>query len=936
MKLRLIIALILGFTASLTSVFAQKNEFSCNHSELQQKLWDENPQMKADFEAFLQSAKSVEYINGKKRTKYIIPVVFHILHENGVENITDDQVINQVAILNKDYNKLNADTTKVDPAFKNLIANCGFEFRLATKDPLGNCTNGINHIYTHLTNGASDNSKLNQWDRSKYLNVWVVKTIGKEGVAGNAYLPIGASFEGFYRDGVLIKNEYIGDIGTGNAYRSRALTHEVGHYLGLSHVWGGDPDPEHLCGDDGIEDTPVTRGYSSKCPKPSLHNRSRWYDKVNKVYVKDYQTCRTYLTQTNNLDSVKINNGTKDVSFVNSNGVKIFGAEAVGVGSNSTKNKEFLFTNWESGGLNTDTTFANQIGAINLNKYYQTKITLSENKLLGISKMYFKTTRDTNGVKSIVVRSSIDNYTKNLNISSSNPAFTRKINNELYIKKDTSLSFITNVTLDTTNFVDLRDTDTITFRIYGWNAEKDNGSFGIDSLNFDVYTGEIENVENFMEYSYCSTMFTKKQAALMTASLNSPLSNRSNLHTAKNLEETGVLTPQLCKPVADFSVTLKKDKSTKGNFICKGSTINFKNQSWGATTTKLEWFFEGGSPETSTESNPEVVYSTAGYKKVRLIATNDLGSDTLTRDSYIYVSDDAPYYAGPIVETFEKGLPWHWLIDSDNSRWTSVSTNGKSNSGAMKLQNYKNISKLNSYNEDYFFYNRIAGSKQSIVTPAIDLSTATEVNLTFDYAFATDAYKDSAITDKLNIYTSSNCGELWLLKKTIAGPIVATDNLTTNTLLTAGNYSGKDFAPNSDVLWKTFTLPLKISSKDSNIRVKIEFVASEYSNNLYLDNISINGTLQIKESPLTAMDITVKPNPTSSSEGITINYIANNEAVNFELTDVHGKVIVSEDNRTKNSNVEHTMKLENSLNAGYYYLKITQGNYSTTRKVVVM
>ena len=155
-------------------------------------------------------------------------------------------------------------------------------------------------------------------------------------------------------------------------------------------------------------------------------------------------------------------------------------------------------------------------------------------------------------------------------------------------------------------------------------------------------------------------------------------------------------------------------------------------------------------------------------------------------------------------------------------------------------------------------------------------------------------------------------------------------------LLTAGNFSGKDFAPKSDVLWKTFTLPLKISSKDSNTRVKIEFVASEYANNLFLDNISINGTLQIKESPLTAMDITVKPNPTSTTEGITINYSANNEAVTFELTDVHGKLIVSESNKTKNSNVEHIMKLENSLNSGYYYLKVTQGNYSTTRKVVVL
>jgi hypothetical protein len=929
MKLRLIIALILGFTASLTSVFAQKNEFSCGHSEMQQKLWDENPQMKADFEAFIQNAKSFEYTNGKKRAKLVIPIVFHIIHEYGVENISDAQVFDQMEILNKDFNKLNGDTTEVHPAFKDLIANCGFEFKLATKDPLGNCTNGINHIYSHLTNNASDNSKLNQWDRSKYLNVWVVKTIGKQNVAGYALFPGSAMFnETWMMDGIILKHEYIGKIGTSNVDRSRALTHEIGHYLGLPHVWGFNNSPEVECGDDFIEDTPVTKGYKSCPTKRSLANP---------------QTCLTDLAGVFTLDSVKVNSGNIDSTNYNfSDSVKYSQLKAIGVSNNSTQSGVFSFDNWSIGGVDKDTTFVNQLGAIDLGKYYELKLKANKNHLLNISKIVFKTLRDTNGIKSIAVRSSADNFSSNLSIKSNNTKIARSINNELYIFSDTTKSFVSTVTLPSDNtFKDLADNNEVTFRIYAWNAEKSEGTFILDSLSIQGVTGAIENVENYMEYSYCSVMFTKKQAERMTAVLFSPISGRNNLHTAKNLEETGVLSAQTCKPVADFSVNLKRDNSIKGNLICKGSIVKFNDQSWGSTIKNLNWYFEGGSPETSNDANPEVVYTTAGYKKVRLIATNDKDeSDTITKESYIYVSDDAPYYSGPIIEGFEKGLPWHWITENDNSRWSSVSSNGKSNSGAMKLQNYKNISDIllkdKTHEEDYYYYKRLAGSKQSIITPAIDLSNATDVNLTFDYSFATDAYIDSLITDKINVYTSTNCGESWSLKKTIAGPKTKTNSLTLNTLLTAGNFSGKDFAPKSDVLWKTFSLPINVTSKDSNTRVKIEFIASEYANNLFLDNISINGTLQIKESPLTAMDITVKPNPTSPSEGITINYTANNDAVTFELTDVQGKVIVSESNKTRNSNVEHTMRLENTLNSGYYYLKITQGNYSTTRKVVVL
>ena len=78
---------------------------------------------------------------------YIIPVVFHILHRGGVENIPDEQVYDQMRIINEDFRKLNESINNVIPEFQGVAADCEIEFRLAKLDPEGNCTNGIIRHY---------------------------------------------------------------------------------------------------------------------------------------------------------------------------------------------------------------------------------------------------------------------------------------------------------------------------------------------------------------------------------------------------------------------------------------------------------------------------------------------------------------------------------------------------------------------------------------------------------------------------------------------------------------------------------------------------------------------------------------------------------------------------------------------------------------------
>ncbi len=250
---------------------AQENYFHCGSSEAVNTILNANPKLKQEYlqrEAVLaihdQQSFATGYSENKKELLpvYIIPVVFHVIHQGGTENISDEQVIDAVRILNEDYRKLNANAASTVSQFQSIAADCEIEFRLAQKDPNGNCTNGIDRIASNETNNADDGSKLNPWPRDKYLNIWTVKTIGSSGVAGYAYLP-GTAFPST-TDGILILSNYIGSTGTGSSTRSHALAHEVGHFLNLLHTWGGTNDPGVDCsGSDNVSDTPPTEGWTT-------------------------------------------------------------------------------------------------------------------------------------------------------------------------------------------------------------------------------------------------------------------------------------------------------------------------------------------------------------------------------------------------------------------------------------------------------------------------------------------------------------------------------------------------------------------------------------------------------------------------------------------------------------------------------------------------
>lgn len=216
-------------------------------------------------------------------TLFDIPVVFHIVYNNDEENIPDSLIHDQIEVLNEAYNRRNADTINTRDVFKPFAGNARISFHLATTDPQGNASSGITRTFTTMEtfyngNGTVSNDFVKSrttggvaaWDTEKYLNVWVCDMTfsGQVILLGYAFPPTNAtgwagnSFVPANRQGVVL---HYGTVGRNNNRgpqsalntAEKTAVHEVGHFLGLRHIWGDPRTGQDGCFiDDFIDDTP--------------------------------------------------------------------------------------------------------------------------------------------------------------------------------------------------------------------------------------------------------------------------------------------------------------------------------------------------------------------------------------------------------------------------------------------------------------------------------------------------------------------------------------------------------------------------------------------------------------------------------------------------------------------------------------------------------
>lgn len=673
-----------------SQLFAQDIK-PCSTDELNEQYKNEHPEERAAIlkaeQDLLKHAAAYEK-NGDKSgsTVYTIPIVFHVLHQGGSENISDAQVYDAVRVINEDFRKLNSDTNLIVPAFRGIAADMKIQVALAKLDPDGNCTNGIDRIFTDETNQGTDRSKLNQWPRDKYLNIWVVKRISS-GAAGYAYYPASTVFRPQI-DGIVVLNDYVGSIGTSSQGRARTVTHEIGHYLNLPHLWGSTNDPglQSNCNtDDGISDTPNSIGW---------------------------QSCN----------------------------------------------------------------------------------------LQGTS------------------------------------------------------------------------------------------------------CGSLDNVQNYMEYSYCSRMFTQGQATRMRATLTSSVAFRNNLWSPANLAATGVSLPDvLCK--ADFEIG--------ETFACTGDTVIFSDLSYTNPTTWM-WQIPGATPSSSFIQNPTVVFNQAGVFGASLTVFNGGVSKSVTKNNLIRVfSTTADTVTESFVESFENQAyldnKWLFLNDFGGGKFEVSSTAAVSGNNSLYFDNIN-------YSRD--------NQEVAIISPSFDLSALSNPKLKFSFAYAT---KGMTSNDEFNIYSSIDCGKTWNPRFGLVG----------NTMSTAPS-SNSSFTPQGPNEWNSFTLPLSAVTNFDNVRFKFEFVGNQ-GNNFYLDNINITGTL-VGLASASLMDETVSlfPNPTQSDHTVLqFELNAPVSQMNLNVLDIRGKLMNKLELSNLNVGINQIVIPTSSLLPGLYIVNINIDSHQLNKKLLV-
>lgn len=226
---------------------------------------------RADLENFIQLQQAVQ-----TRSTIDIPVVFHVVWNTAEENISDEQILSQLEVLNRDFRRTNNSAGLIPSLFQSLAADMELNFCLARRSPDGASTNGILRRQTsfpfmgdRIANGRKSvcytaEGGSDAWDTGRYVNVWVAR---------RQFFPAEASFPGMgaaAEDGIIISPPFVGTTGSAASnqpyHLGRTLTHELGHYFNLYHLWG--PGQTGSCTQsDEVADTPLqSRSYLGECP----------------------------------------------------------------------------------------------------------------------------------------------------------------------------------------------------------------------------------------------------------------------------------------------------------------------------------------------------------------------------------------------------------------------------------------------------------------------------------------------------------------------------------------------------------------------------------------------------------------------------------------------------------------------------------------------
>ena len=936
-------------------------EYCTTHKKLQVLLQD--PEFRKQFEEEQTQFRREEArykLSGRKRgTILTIPVVFHVLHSGGVENISDEQIQDALAILNRDFRLQNNDAKTVHADFNSLPSDVEIEFKMATLAPDGTCFRGITRTITSdtTTDGGKQVSLIRagndvfkgEWPGNRYLNFFICKSIG--GAAGYTYRPWGSNIN--MTNGIWILHTYVGSIGTSNAIKSRALTHEVGHWLNLMHTWGGNNNPGVMssCDDpnqDYVDDTPSTIGVTrcnlneSSCGVRANVENYMDYSYCNKMFTPDQVTRmrtallstiggRNVISSSSNLSLVGAINPTLcTVDFLYDKNPICSGSEVSfeDVSFNNVTTRKWLFP----GGIPAESDQPNPKVIYTKPGKYTVSLSVSD----GV-KTLTKTIEGAVTVASLPLKIPfLETFDKVSSISNSqywnvinegnNQAF--KIINgvgygdtvSLYLNnfkdKSKSLDAIVSTPMDLSavkNQADvtlsfkyayrkLNATDNETLRIYfsndcgkTWSIRRVISGTNLSDLiaptDWKPTSKSDWKIVNVTNIiSSFWTSNTRIKFEFEGNGGNNLFLDEINLYPSGPVDT--LVKSSTDNIIYDYTID-NVDFNIQSDFSCLGTNVIFRD-TLTPKLTQWKWTFQGGYPSTSIQEKPVVLYTKPGVYNVTLQAGNGVSSKTITKNGYIVV--DASKKDFPISENFDtiKAL-------KINNTWYD-----------SKNENQVILGGLNTGTNQFITFKPSENRFNTLISKRLNFSKLNDtlpVYLSFD---VNKSISKNADKDTLLIFLSDDCGETWNK--------IASLNLNSAFIKDTLKWNNIEIEDIEKSYLKQFSL-IKFAYKGIN--------------ELNFDNLSISNEKQIKNTAGVANLIenrfVVYPNPTDQQLNLT--WSTDFKVAQIILTDVLGKKVqtleVSSQINSIDLDVSHLAK-------GTYYINLIDSDFIQVSKPVMV
>ncbi|WP_207433178.1 M43 family zinc metalloprotease [Sabulibacter ruber] len=418
---------------------------------------------------------------------------------------------------------------------------------------------------------------------------------------------------------------------------------------------------------------------------------------------------------------------------------------------------------------------------------------------------------------------------------------------------------------------------------------------------------------NYMDYTddACMNMFTKGQKDVMHHAINT---YRSGLLTSKGCETVQVPgldaallqinSPQsvLCANAFTPAIVLRN----RGTQTLTSAQIQYKIDN--GTTQTFDWTGSLASFQSATLTIPELTVANGAHTiTFSITSRNNAVTDANASNDALSTSFQVQGSPLPLQEGFESATfpPTGWAINNPDSdlTWQRTTLAAKSGSASAFMRNKE-------YSAN--------GLVDELLLPPLDLTSRTSPKLTFQLAYA--LYSETEFSDTLEVWVSTNCGSSYQRLYQKAGQALTT---------TTPYFTKEEFIPTASQ-WRLETVNLASFASAKTVLIKFRHV-TDFENNLYLDDVKVDGDPLGAEEDIALRALQVAPNPTTGTV-----FISSSEATisSIQVCDAVGKVLqeVTSPKHVRSQPIQLSI---NSKVNGIYLIRMTTDKGVVVRRVML-